>query len=104
MSRGGNFTLPRVLVNGRDLRGAEEVKRMHENGELGKVFEGCVGDLRETREECEVCGDGRFVLCGHCSGSCRVYVEEEAASGGDGGWRQCSDCNENGIVRCPVCC
>lgn len=110
MAGDGSCALPRVLVDGRDLGGAEEVKRMHERGELGKVFEGCAKDTREegaeAGEECEACGDVRFVVCGHCSGSSRVYVDddEEEEEVGGGGWRRCSDCNENGIVRCPVCC
>lgn len=100
-NRGGSFVLPRVFIEERDL-GVEEVKRMHENGELGRVLKG-FGN--ETGEECEECGDVRFVLCGFCCGSSRVYEEEEEEEGGGGGeWRRCSECNENGIVRCSVCC
>jgi glutaredoxin domain-containing cysteine-rich protein 1 len=55
----------------------------------------------------------RFVLCEVCSGSCKVYVDDEDEPeeegdecGGDSGagFRRCTECNENGIVRCPVCC
>lgn len=103
----GGGSLPRVFVNKRELGGAEEVRRMHERGELEKVLKGCGIDFREkgeTGEECNACGDVRFVMCVHCSGSCRVYCEEEEEEEGGGGWRRCSECNENGIVRCPVCC
>ncbi|ONK65244.1 uncharacterized protein A4U43_C07F35150 [Asparagus officinalis] len=101
---GGGFVLPRVFVEERGL-GVEEVRRMHEDGELGRVLKGFED---ETGEECEGCGDVRFVLCGFCCGSCRVYDDDEeeegGGRGGGGGWRRCSECNENGIVRCSVCC
>jgi hypothetical protein len=53
----------------------------------------------------------RFVLCKACSGSCKVYVdeddlpEEEGDDVSDGGrFQRCTECNENGVVRSPVCC
>jgi glutaredoxin domain-containing cysteine-rich protein 1 len=30
--------------------------------------------------------------------------EEEGTDDGGSGFRRCTECNENGIVRCPVCC
>lgn len=107
--------LPSLFVDGELVGNAEELKRLHEAGELGARLAGCesaagAGDAGA----CEVCGDVRFVLCETCSGSCKVYVdddseqEEDDAPGedcsGGGGFRRCTECNENGIVRCPVCC
>ncbi|OVA09050.1 Glutaredoxin [Macleaya cordata] len=97
--------LPRVFVKGLYIGGAEEVRQMHEDGKLEKVLEGC-----EVAEDgvCEVCGDVRFVPCESCSGSCKIYCEEvnedDDADGGIGGFQRCPYCNENGIIRCPVCC
>ncbi|KAI3963429.1 hypothetical protein MKW98_022851 [Papaver atlanticum] len=107
--------LPRVFVKGDYIGGNEEVKQLHEDGELEKLLRGC--DIDDG--VCEACGDVRFVPCERCSGSCKIYYEEEGATDYDdefdsedreeceedgGGFQRCPDCNENGIVRCPVCC
>ncbi|OEL29425.1 Uncharacterized protein BAE44_0009569 [Dichanthelium oligosanthes] len=108
--------LPSLFVDGELVGNAEELKRLHEGGDLAARLAGCesaaaAGDAGA----CEACGDVRFVLCETCSGSCKVYVDDECgeededdASDEDGsggaGFRRCTECNENGIVRCPVCC
>jgi glutaredoxin domain-containing cysteine-rich protein 1 len=107
---GGTGRLPQVFVDGWHLGGAEEVRRMHESGELGEALEACepalgaAGGWKEgsglPAESCGGCGGARFVPCGVCSGSCKVFVGEED---GAGAFRRCPDCNENGLVRCPIC-
>ncbi|CAN6277104.1 unnamed protein product [Urochloa humidicola] len=107
----GAAPLPRVFVDGHYVGGAEDVHHLHEAGELGRALAGC--DAAPPRklgymEACAACGDVRFVPCETCSGSCKVFVEDDG-SGGDryrdaGEFRRCPDCNENGLVRCPVCC
>ncbi|KAF8390237.1 hypothetical protein HHK36_024762 [Tetracentron sinense] len=98
-----NGVLPKVFVKGRYVGGAEEVREMHEDGELEKVVQGCevmyVG-------VCEACGDVRFVPCERCSGSCKIYndADDEEEEECEYGFQRCPDCNENGILRCPVCC
>ena len=47
---------------------------------------------------CGSCGDVRFVPCGNCSGSRKVFDEEEEVL------KRCLECNENGLIRCPDCC
>ncbi|KAG1334498.1 hypothetical protein COCNU_03G006170 [Cocos nucifera] len=110
---GGGSWLPRVFANGRDLGGAEEVRQMHESGELGKAMEDCTEEFAEKGgrgRPCQACSDMRFVLCERCSGSCKLYLEEEMEEEEEEwedvkcGFRRCPDCNENGLVRCPVCC
>lgn len=105
--------LPRVFVDGRYLGGAEDVHRLHEAGELGRALEGCAAAPPRKlgyMEACAACGDVRFVPCETCYGSCKIFVEEddddELGDGyhGAGEFRRCPDCNENGLVRCPVCC
>ncbi|CAA6656931.1 unnamed protein product [Spirodela intermedia] len=101
--RYGGCKLPRVFANGRYLGGVEEIRQLHDAGEL----RGDLGGLRGGGE-----GEGRLLPwlrrrqvrpCEACSGSCKVYVEEEDATE-YGGFRRCPECNENGLVRCPVCC
>ncbi|GJN30419.1 hypothetical protein PR202_gb18725 [Eleusine coracana subsp. coracana] len=104
--------LPSLFVDGELVGHAEEVKRLHEAGELAARLDGCEGEAGA----CQACGDVRFVLCEVCSGSCKVYVDDEeypkeeedddVSSDGSGGgrFRRCRECNENGIVRCPACC
>lgn len=114
--RGG---LPRVFVGKKYIGGADDIRQMHEEGQLEKAVEGC-----EMAEDgagsnggaCEACGDIRFVPCETCSGSCKIYYEkeEEEEEGNKGeewegeesdyGFQRCPDCNENGLIRCPICC
>ncbi|KAK1605178.1 hypothetical protein QYE76_028851 [Lolium multiflorum] len=104
----GNVGLPQVFVDGWHLGGAEEVRRMHESGELAEALEACepapgVGVKEGSGlpvESCGGCGGARFVPCDVCSGSCKVFVEDED---GTGAFRRCPECNENGLVRCPIC-
>ncbi|XP_010264563.1 PREDICTED: uncharacterized protein At5g39865 [Nelumbo nucifera] len=86
-------TLPRVFIGGRYIGGADEVRQLHEMGELKKYIEGF--PVAEPGV-CEECGGYRFVLCEQCNGSHKCYTEK-------GGFRTCLDCNENGLIRCPTC-
>jgi glutaredoxin domain-containing cysteine-rich protein 1 len=88
-------TLPQVFVGGRHLGGAEEVRRLHEAGELRRVVAGaCTASVGA----CGRCAGERYVLCGSCNGSHKRYSVK-----GGGGFRTCAGCNENGLVRCPDC-
>ena len=80
----------------RDVGGVEEIKQMNESGELGKLLRGF--PVKDPGFVCEACGDARFVPCTNCSGSRKVFEEEEAAL------RRCTHCNENGLIKCPACC
>uniref|UniRef100_A0A0D9VL14 Glutaredoxin domain-containing protein n=1 Tax=Leersia perrieri TaxID=77586 RepID=A0A0D9VL14_9ORYZ len=96
-------SLPQVFADGRHLGGAEEVRRMHESGELSKALGGCdtappaAAGKGISLDACSGCGGVRFVPCEECSGSCKVFLEELDT------FRRCPDCNENGLVRCPLC-
>ena len=94
-----SYKLPKVFANGRFLGGAEEIQLLHDEGELGEALKGCESEMKGKYGSCEGCGGVRFVPCHYCSGSCKIYVEE----GDNGGFRRCPGCNENGLVRCPVC-
>ncbi|XP_040377539.1 uncharacterized protein At5g39865 [Oryza brachyantha] len=107
--------LPSLFVDGQLVGNADELKRLHEAGELAARLSGCESAAPGEAGACEACADVRFVLCEVCSGSCKVYVDddvdeddrqedEESPLDGGGGFRRCTECNENGIVRCPVCC
>lgn len=104
------IVLPRVFVGENYIGGAEEIKRMHEEGRLEKVLEGCELVDDGGGGACEACGDIRFVPCERCSGSCKVYCEEDDEYSEDCdeddefGFQRCPDCNENGLIRCPICC
>ena len=87
------LTLPRVFIGGRYVGGAEEVRQLHEAGELKKLVEGlAAADLGV----CDVCGGYRFILCNDCDGSRKLYTEKA-------GFKVCTACNENGLIRCPPC-
>ncbi|ONI24675.1 hypothetical protein PRUPE_2G254600 [Prunus persica] len=87
------LTLPMVFIGGLFIGGAEEVKQLHESGELKRLIQGLpVVDPRA----CDFCGGLRFVLCQKCNGSHKVYSDK-------GGFRPCTVCNVNGLIMCPSC-
>nr|GLL26615.1 uncharacterized protein At3g28850-like [Ipomoea trifida] len=121
----GGACLPRVFVGKSFIGGADEIRRMHEDGQLEKVLEGCEradgggcgGGAAGNGGVCESCGDIRFVPCETCSGSCKIYCEadyedededeeefDDNKDNDDYGFQRCPDCNENGLIRCPICC
>ncbi|KAK8498352.1 hypothetical protein V6N13_052145 [Hibiscus sabdariffa] len=87
------LSLPRVFIGGRYMGGAEEIEQLHESGELKKLVERCPGAEPGT---CHICGGYRFLLCNQCDGSCKLYTQIS-------GFRICTACNENGLIRCPSC-
>ncbi|KAE8666563.1 putative ADP-ribosylation factor GTPase-activating protein AGD11-like [Hibiscus syriacus] len=94
--RKNNPSLPQVFIKGKYVGGAEVIKSMFEVGELAKILD----DLPRIQPGlvCDCCGDVRFVPCGNCSGSRKVFDEDE------GSLKSCLECNENGLIRCPGCC
>ncbi|KAK4272011.1 hypothetical protein QN277_020620 [Acacia crassicarpa] len=107
--------LPAVFIGSNFIGGAEEIQRLHEDGKLEKLLNCCerVNDEHGSinSDICEACGDIRFVPCETCSGSCKIYLEadeeeeeEDGEVGGEYGFQRCPDCNENGLIRCPLCC
>lgn len=87
------LSLPRVFIGGRYVGGAEEIRRLHEGGELKGYLEGLPA---VEPGECEACGGYCFLLCIECNGSHKCYSEK-------GGFKSCTACNENGLIRCPSC-
>ena len=91
-----NVSLPQVFIKGKYVGGADVIKSMFEVGELAKILDGF--PRRQPGFVCEGCGDARFMPCGNCSGSRKVFDEDE------GLLKRCLECNENGLIRCPDCC
>lgn len=85
---------PRVFVKGRYLGGAEEVMRIVEEGGLSELVQGL--PKLKAGYVCEGCGGARFLPCFTCNGSCKMVTGTVVV--------RCSDCNENGLVLCPICC
>ncbi|KAK9671242.1 hypothetical protein RND81_12G015800 [Saponaria officinalis] len=93
---GNAITLPQLFIKGKRIGGADDVRLLHESGELERILDGF--PTKDCGFVCRGCGDARFVPCLNCNGSRKVFREEE------GHMRRCSDCNENGLIRCPGCC
>lgn len=91
-----NVRLPQVFIRGKYVGGVDVIKQLHEIGELAKLLNGL--PIRPPGYVCGVCGDVRFVPCGNCSGSKKLFDEDEDIL------KKCPDCNENGLIRCPTCC
>lgn len=117
--RYGGSGLPRIFVGTNYIGGAEEIGQLHEEGKLEKLLECCEivddrgggGGYNGSSNICEACGDVRFVPCETCSGSCKIYYEADYDDEDDDdgvehecGFHKCPDCNENGLIRCPMCC
>lgn len=92
----GRVNPPRLFIKGRYIGGAEEVLALHEQGRFRVLFEGIPIDIF-IGSPCEGCAGFRFVLCFHCNGSHKVVAENGLSS-------TCQDCNENGLIICPLCC
>lgn len=93
-------SLPQIFIKGKHIGGADVVRQLNETGELAKMLKGL--PIRNLKPGlgyvCDGCGDMRFVPCPNCSGSRKVFDEDEEKL------KRCPDCNENGLVRCPECC
>ncbi|KAF5727316.1 putative Glutaredoxin family protein [Tripterygium wilfordii] len=89
----GKLTVPRVFIGGRYMGGAEEIMQLHEAGELKKFVEGLPAAEPGV---CVLCGGYSFIVCDECNGSHKLYTEKT-------GFKSCTACNENGLIRCPSC-
>ncbi|GFS38096.1 glutaredoxin family protein [Actinidia rufa] len=93
---GEGVVVPRLFVKGRYVGGAEEVVGLNETGRLGRLMSWARVERREgVGKACEGCGGARFVPCLDCGGSCKVVVGDAR--------ERCPECNENGLVLCPIC-
>lgn len=95
----GRVIPPRLFIKGRYIGGADEVVGLHEQGKLKKLLEGIPRNLSDC--SCDGCGNIRFVLCSNCSGSCKVFRDGDDDD--DELHIRCPECNENGLVKCPIC-
>ncbi|GMI71056.1 hypothetical protein like AT5G03870 [Hibiscus trionum] len=85
--------VPLVFVKGRLIGGVEEIVKLEEEGKLEILFEG----IPVAVPGCKGCGGVRFVMCKQCNGSCKVLDKDQKKI-------RCGECNENGLIQCPVCC
>ncbi|CAN4127118.1 unnamed protein product [Withania somnifera] len=96
---------PRVFFKGRYIGGAEEVMRIVEEGNFGDLLQGL--PKMKAGSVCEGCGGVRFMPCFTCNGSCKMVmvVKEDMEQTDDRAVVvRCTECNENGLVLCPICC
>ncbi|KAJ4840803.1 hypothetical protein Tsubulata_015055 [Turnera subulata] len=87
--------VPLVFVKGRLIGGADQVVKLEEEGKLGILFDGIPQGVGGG---CEGCAGVRFVMCMDCNGSCKVLDQTQQKM------VKCGECNENGLIQCPVCC
>ncbi|KAJ8754742.1 hypothetical protein K2173_012131 [Erythroxylum novogranatense] len=87
--------VPLLFVKGRLIGGADQVVKLEEEGKLGILFDGVPRDLNG---ECEGCAGVRFLMCMKCNGSCKMLDVERKKM------VKCGQCNENGLIQCPLCC
>ncbi|XP_021816541.1 uncharacterized protein At3g28850 [Prunus avium] len=95
---------PRVFVKGRYVGGAEEVLKILEEGLLGEILDGC--PKKKAGSVCEGCGEAKFLPCFQCNGSSKMVLvvkEELGQRQGSTVVVRCPECNENGLVLCPIC-
>ncbi|KAI9152838.1 hypothetical protein LWI28_001953 [Acer negundo] len=86
--------VPLVFVKGRLIGGVDEVVKLDEEGKLEMLFEG----IRKAVGGCQGCAGVRFIMCMDCNGSCKVLDEDQKKM------VRCGECNENGLIQCPICC
>ncbi|KAI5071111.1 hypothetical protein GOP47_0013362 [Adiantum capillus-veneris] len=90
----GVTLVPQLFIKGRYIGGAEEVKKLHEDGKLARFMDGI--SMGMCHNVCDGCGDVRFVPCLNCNGSCKVRNHYDEVL-------RCPVCNENGLIMCPIC-
>uniref|UniRef100_A0A0E0LHD0 Glutaredoxin domain-containing protein n=1 Tax=Oryza punctata TaxID=4537 RepID=A0A0E0LHD0_ORYPU len=95
---------PRLFVRGRDVGGAAQVLALHEDGRLLALLSSPDSNKKRSAAaaaapngKCDACGGLRFVVCGECDGSRKVFDGER------GRGVRCRGCNENGLVMCTLC-
>ncbi|KAG0573349.1 hypothetical protein KC19_VG170600 [Ceratodon purpureus] len=86
--------VPQAFIKGRYIGGLHVITQLHEDGTLATLVDDLPPKL--SRGECDGCGAVRFVPCSDCSGSTKVVTEAKEVV-------RCSECNENGLMRCPIC-
>nr|KAJ0204924.1 hypothetical protein LSAT_V11C500243940 [Lactuca sativa] len=85
--------LPRLFIKGRYIGGANDIFLLHEQGK----FQPLVRDILNISEEpCKRCSGARSVVCRKCNGSNILKSVE-------GGRTMCTECNKNGLIKCPIC-
>lgn len=94
---GARVVPPKLFIKGRYIGGADVVLGLHEQGKLLRLLEGLPRD--ESTNPCQGCGGIRFVLCFNCNGGQKI----RAGEGDDALSIQCPQCNENGLIICPMC-
>ncbi|KAG6406222.1 hypothetical protein SASPL_133821 [Salvia splendens] len=87
-----HVSLPQVFIKGKYIGGADVIRQLLEAGELVRLLKGL--PLGPSKP-CANCNDMRFAPCANCNGSRKVFDEQR---------KRCTECNENGLVRCPLCC
>ncbi|CAK9263998.1 unnamed protein product [Sphagnum jensenii] len=92
----GPVQVPRVFIMGHYIGGLEQVLPLHEEGLLGELLINLAPQPHPTAC-CDGCGGIRFVPCPDCSGSCKkISMQHNQIT-------RCPECNENGLIRCPIC-
>ncbi|EEC72289.1 hypothetical protein OsI_05461 [Oryza sativa Indica Group] len=104
--------VPRLFVRGNHVGGAAEVARLEEEGKLAALLEG-LPRARPGGGCCDGCGGMRFLPCFDCNGSRKLCFSlptpvPAAAAARSNKTRavvvvRCGECNENGLVLCPIC-
>ncbi|KAL5721256.1 hypothetical protein ACHQM5_013838 [Ranunculus cassubicifolius] len=88
-----DINVPVLFVKGRLIGGADVVQKLEEEGKLAVLFDG----VAKATAPCDGCAGMRFVMCMDCSGSCKVMDQVQRKM------IKCSECNENGLIHCPIC-
>ncbi|MCO5560400.1 hypothetical protein L7F22_014015 [Adiantum nelumboides] len=90
-------TVPRLFVKGRYIGGAEVIAKLAEDGQLGWLLEGATrAHCGAEGAACDGCAGAKFVHCLGCSGSCKIVNDKRQVG-------RCLECNENGLIQCPIC-
>lgn len=90
-------SVPRMFVKGRYLGGVDEIVGLNEMSRLRRILSRVGIEKVVGGQACEGCGGARFVPCLDCGGSCKVVVDDKKEK------ERCPECNENGLVYCPMC-
>ncbi|XP_023749295.1 probable serine/threonine-protein kinase PBL28 [Lactuca sativa] len=91
---GKSAAVPSLFIKGRYIGGAEEVFRLHEQGKFRSLLAEI--PLNKSEGPCKRCAGVRSVVCRKCNGSHLMKLA-------DGKRTTCTECNKNGLIKCPNC-
>ena len=95
-----------MFIEKKYIGGVEEIQKLHDDKKFEKLFD-CRERINDI-EGCEVCGDIKLEkhVMEVVKSTLKVIMKKMVIVRlmGECGFQRCSCWNENGLIRCSMCC